>query len=104
VTTSTGELARQHELSMRLYRAINSSHAAMLQLQALRADPANAAQDDQAAALEGRLRGLTGTLGGLFRTVEGVDAGPTSQTVAAAGDALRALQEALTASAALVGR
>jgi len=104
VTTSQGELARQHELSMRLYRAINSSHAAMLQVQAFRADPANAAQDDQAAAFEGRLRGLTGTLGGLFRTVEGVDAGPTSQMVAAAGDTLRALDEALARWSDLGGR
>ncbi|MGD8817494.1 MAG: glycoside hydrolase, partial [Acidobacteriota bacterium] len=104
VTTSPAEIARAHELSMRLYRAIGSSFAAMEQVQAFRADPANAARERDAAQLEAAFRGLNGTLGGLFRNVDGVDAGPTSQTVAAAGDALRALDEAFARWRALSGQ
>ncbi len=95
VTTSAGELARQHDLSMRLYGLLQEDFAALEQARAFRADEADTSRHDDAAAIEATLRGLNGTLGRLLSIVEAVDAGPTSQTVAATAEAERALRAAL---------
>jgi hypothetical protein len=95
VTTSPAELQRQFDLSMRLYGLLRESFDALQEAQALAADPANAALSEQAAAFASRFRGLNGGIGGLFRTIQGVDLGPTSQVVAAAGNAEGQLRDAL---------
>jgi photosystem II stability/assembly factor-like uncharacterized protein len=95
VTTSAGELERQHALSMRLYRLLQDDFAALAEVQEFSADPANAARVEEAATVTATLRGLNGTLGSLLRIVDGADVGPTSQVVMAAGDAERELREAL---------
>jgi hypothetical protein len=95
VTTSNAELGRQHTLSMRLYALLREDFEALVEVQAFRADPANAAGDRQAAAIETTLRGLNGNIGSLYRIVEGADVGPTSQVADAAGEVERNLREAL---------
>jgi hypothetical protein len=95
VTTPEGELVRQHRLSMKLYRLLRLDFDTLAEVEAFRADAANAAKDAEAAVIEGTLRGLNGALGSLFRIVEGADIGPTSQTMAAAADAERELWSAL---------
>ena len=104
VTTSIGELNRQHELSMKLYRLLRQDFDALSAVQTFRADSGNAAKDSEAAALEATFRGLNGNLGSLFRIVGRADVGPTTQAVAAAGEAERALREALAQWEALQER
>jgi photosystem II stability/assembly factor-like uncharacterized protein len=104
VTTSAAELARQHALSMRLYGLLREDFVALTEVQAFRADAANAARDARAATAEATLRGLNGTIGGLLRIVEGADALPTSQVVTAAGAAEQAFRRALAEWEALKGQ
>jgi len=103
VQTSRAELVRAHELSMRLYELLKQDLAALTDVRAFRADPANAARDREAAALESALTRLNGELGSLFNIVEDVDRGPTSQVHDAAAARERALGEALARWRALRG-
>ena len=89
---------------MKLYRLLRRDFAALQAIQAFRGDPANATTDTAAAEIEAELRRLNGELGSLFRIVERADVGPTSQAVAAAGAAERALEAAVERWEALRGR
>ena len=104
VTTSRGELERQFSLSIRLSDLLQQDFDALTAVQAFRADPARAALDAEAAALEATLGRLNADLDSLYRIVEGADLGPTSQLVEAAGDTQRALEAALADWTELLAR
>ena len=95
VQTSPAAIARQFEHAMTLYRLLRRDFDALAEVRALRANPANAARDRDAAAIESGLTRLNGELGSLLGVVEGADALPASQVVEAIADRARALEEVL---------
>jgi hypothetical protein len=101
VRTSTAELARQFALSMKLVELLEQNFAVLLTVQAYQGDPDNVATKEKARILEDRLREINADLATLYRIVEGVDAGPTSQVVAAASELTLKLERILKESEVL---
>jgi hypothetical protein len=121
VTTPPAALARLHEMSMRCYEGVGRIRAAQAelrklheQLNALKQRGAAAAAveelEKKVAAVEGRssgidffgastrepsLAGLSNNLLALMNILEGADAAPTTQAIAAAEDLQRLLNELL---------
>jgi photosystem II stability/assembly factor-like uncharacterized protein len=104
VKTPAAELARQHQLSMKLYALIQEDFDALTAVRAFRADRQNASRDDDAATIESGLARLNGSLGSLLRTVENADLAPTSQVVEAIGTVERGLADVLAQWQALQAR
>jgi hypothetical protein len=123
VKTPADGLEQQYALSMQCYDGMRQARDAQRQIRALRdqlqalrgkAGPladAVAALDEKAAALTGAERGfrgrrdpgpreeslgrLAGELGGLLALLQGADAAPTTQAVAAVGDVRAGLDKVL---------
>ncbi|MEE3104464.1 MAG: hypothetical protein VX273_02715, partial [Acidobacteriota bacterium] len=104
VRISTAELARQFALSIKLVELLKQNFSVLLMVQAYQGDPDNVATKEEARILEERLRKINTDLATLYRIVEGADAGPTSQVVAATSEVALDLERALKDSAALNAR
>jgi hypothetical protein len=86
---------------MKLVELLEQNFAVLLTVQAYQGDPDNVATKEKARILEDRLREINADLATLYRIVEGVDAGPTSQVVAAASELTLKLERILKESEVL---
>jgi photosystem II stability/assembly factor-like uncharacterized protein len=94
VRVSPADLAQQFALATRVARAMLRGSEALRALRARRREGAGASADSL-AALERQLVRLNGQLGGLYGTIEGADAAPTTQVGRAVAAQERALQAVL---------
>ena len=104
VQTSTAELERQFALSTRLHGLLRQDVDALEEVEAFRADARDPDLAEAAAVVESSLRRLNGDLGSLYGLIDGVDAGPTSQVVEAAGQVERVLRDTLARWEAIESR